>query len=149
MATAARGSRARSSKPGDGNRARTLRRNRDVDRRRPRPGATDRCRVARRGPRPRRAARAGAAAGGSRPARAPRADRAVVDGWRHTDLSTGRGTFVGGRAAPQDPQHGGAHRMPRGFEEPGRFAEPSLYILVSLAAGPRHGYAIMTDVEEI
>ena len=39
--------------------------------------------------------------------------------------------------------------MTRGFEELGRFAEPSLYILVSLAAGPRHGYAIMTDVEEI
>jgi len=31
----------------------------------------------------------------------------------------------------------------------GRFAEPSLYILVSLSAGPRHGYAIMSDVEEI
>jgi DNA-binding PadR family transcriptional regulator len=31
----------------------------------------------------------------------------------------------------------------------GRFAEPSLYILVSLSAGPRHGYAIMTDVEEM
>ena len=30
----------------------------------------------------------------------------------------------------------------------GRFAEPSLYILVSLSDGPRHGYAIMTDVEE-
>jgi DNA-binding PadR family transcriptional regulator len=29
----------------------------------------------------------------------------------------------------------------------GRFAEPSLYILVSLSSGPRHGYAIMTDVE--
>jgi DNA-binding PadR family transcriptional regulator len=29
----------------------------------------------------------------------------------------------------------------------GRFAEPSLYILVSLSDGPRHGYAIMTDVE--
>ena len=29
----------------------------------------------------------------------------------------------------------------------GRFAEPSLYILVSLSAGPRHGYAIMSDVE--
>jgi len=39
--------------------------------------------------------------------------------------------------------------MTRGFEELGRFAEPSLYILVSLASGPRHGYAIMTDVEEI
>lgn len=31
----------------------------------------------------------------------------------------------------------------------GRFAEPSLYILVSLSSGPRHGYAIMVDVEEI
>ena len=31
----------------------------------------------------------------------------------------------------------------------GRFAEPSLYILVSLSSGPRHGYAIMTDVEEM
>ena len=31
----------------------------------------------------------------------------------------------------------------------GRFAEPSLYILVSLSEGPKHGYAIMTDVEEI
>lgn len=39
--------------------------------------------------------------------------------------------------------------MTRGFEELGRFAEPSLYILVSLSAGPKHGYAIMTDVEEI
>jgi DNA-binding PadR family transcriptional regulator len=31
----------------------------------------------------------------------------------------------------------------------GRFAEPSLYILVSLTEGPKHGYAIMTDVEAI
>jgi DNA-binding PadR family transcriptional regulator len=31
----------------------------------------------------------------------------------------------------------------------GRFAEPSLYILVSLSEGPKHGYAIMTDVEAI
>ena len=31
----------------------------------------------------------------------------------------------------------------------GRFAEPSLYIMVSLSNGPKHGYAIMTDVEEI
>lgn len=29
----------------------------------------------------------------------------------------------------------------------GRFAEPSLMILVSLSDGPKHGYAIMTDVE--
>jgi DNA-binding PadR family transcriptional regulator len=31
----------------------------------------------------------------------------------------------------------------------GRYAEPSLYILVSLSEGPKHGYAIMTDVEAI
>jgi len=31
----------------------------------------------------------------------------------------------------------------------GRFAEPSLLILVSLGAGPRHGYGIMVDVEAI
>ncbi len=31
----------------------------------------------------------------------------------------------------------------------GRFAEPSLYILMSLGGGPKHGYAIMADVEEI
>ena len=31
--------------------------------------------------------------------------------------------------------------------ELGRFAEPALLILVSLSGGPKHGYAIMTDVE--
>lgn len=31
--------------------------------------------------------------------------------------------------------------------ELGRFAEPSLLILVSLSDGPKHGYAIMSDVE--
>jgi DNA-binding PadR family transcriptional regulator len=35
------------------------------------------------------------------------------------------------------------------LNELGRFAEPSLYILVSLSEGPKHGYAIMTDVEQI
>jgi DNA-binding PadR family transcriptional regulator len=39
--------------------------------------------------------------------------------------------------------------MPQPIAELGRFAEPSLYILVSLSDGPKHGYAIMTDVEEI
>jgi DNA-binding PadR family transcriptional regulator len=32
--------------------------------------------------------------------------------------------------------------------ELGRFAEPALLILVSLADGPKHGYAIMADVEQ-
>jgi DNA-binding PadR family transcriptional regulator len=40
---------------------------------------------------------------------------------------------------------GGASDQPLG--ELGRFAEPALYILVSLSDGPKHGYAIMTDVE--
>ena len=39
--------------------------------------------------------------------------------------------------------------MSDGVTDLGRFAEPSLYILVSLSDGPKHGYAIMTDVEEI
>ena len=32
------------------------------------------------------------------------------------------------------------------FDELGRFADPSLLILTSLSDGPKHGYAIMTDV---
>jgi DNA-binding PadR family transcriptional regulator len=39
--------------------------------------------------------------------------------------------------------------MSRGLTELGRFAESSLYILVALSDGPKHGYAIMTDVEAI
>jgi DNA-binding PadR family transcriptional regulator len=31
----------------------------------------------------------------------------------------------------------------------GRFAEPSLLILVSLSDGPKHGYAIMTEAHEL
>lgn len=37
--------------------------------------------------------------------------------------------------------------MPEPTFDLGRFAEPSLLILVSLSDGPKHGYAIMTDVE--
>jgi DNA-binding PadR family transcriptional regulator len=32
------------------------------------------------------------------------------------------------------------------FDELGRFADPSVLILTSLSDGPKHGYAIMTDV---
>jgi DNA-binding PadR family transcriptional regulator len=32
------------------------------------------------------------------------------------------------------------------FDDLGRFTDPSLLILTSLADGPKHGYAIMTDV---
>ena len=35
-----------------------------------------------------------------------------------------------------------------GVPEFGRFAEPALLILVSLGEGPKHGYAIMTDIEQ-
>jgi DNA-binding PadR family transcriptional regulator len=38
---------------------------------------------------------------------------------------------------------------PPPIPELGRFAEPSLYILLSLSDGPKHGYAIMTDVERV
>jgi len=37
--------------------------------------------------------------------------------------------------------------MPPAVPELGRFAEPALLILVSLSDGPKHGYAIMADVE--
>lgn len=39
--------------------------------------------------------------------------------------------------------------MTNEMPELGRFAEPSMYILVSLSDGPKHGYAIMADVERI
>ncbi|MFN8521308.1 MAG: helix-turn-helix transcriptional regulator [Chloroflexota bacterium] len=35
------------------------------------------------------------------------------------------------------------------LEDLGRLAEPSVHVLVSLSAGPRHGYAIMADVEAV
>ncbi len=41
-------------------------------------------------------------------------------------------------------QAGSDQELSREF---GRFAEPTLYIMVSLSDGPKHGYAIMTDVE--
>ena len=31
----------------------------------------------------------------------------------------------------------------------GRFAEPGLLILISLAGGPKHGYAMTTDIERL
>jgi DNA-binding PadR family transcriptional regulator len=37
--------------------------------------------------------------------------------------------------------------MTSGLSDLGRFAEPSIAILVSLSDGPKHGYAIMADVE--
>jgi DNA-binding PadR family transcriptional regulator len=34
------------------------------------------------------------------------------------------------------------------FDRHGRFTDPSLLILASLADGPKHGYAMMTDIAE-
>ena len=39
--------------------------------------------------------------------------------------------------------------MKAGLSDLGRYAEPSLLILVSLSDGPKHGYAIMDDTEAI
>jgi DNA-binding PadR family transcriptional regulator len=44
--------------------------------------------------------------------------------------------------------HGGIP-VPRDLEDLGRFAEPSLYILVALSDGPKHGYSIKLDVEAL
>jgi DNA-binding PadR family transcriptional regulator len=33
--------------------------------------------------------------------------------------------------------------------ELGRFSEPALYILISLADGPKHGYAMTRDIERV
>ena len=38
--------------------------------------------------------------------------------------------------------------MNQGFSELGRFAEPGLLILISLADGDKHGYAMMADIEQ-
>jgi DNA-binding MarR family transcriptional regulator len=35
------------------------------------------------------------------------------------------------------------------LDELGRLAEPAVHVLVSLTDGPKHGYAIMTDVETV
>lgn len=39
--------------------------------------------------------------------------------------------------------------MASGLSDLGRFAEPALLILVSLTDGPKHGYAMMTDIEQM
>src|SRR5687768_1610981 len=35
------------------------------------------------------------------------------------------------------------------LSELGRFSEPALYILISLADGPKHGYAMTQDIHEV
>ena len=39
--------------------------------------------------------------------------------------------------------------MPDALADLGRFADPSLHILVALSDGPKHGYAIMAEVEAL
>ena len=39
--------------------------------------------------------------------------------------------------------------MGRELSDLGRFADPSLHILVALSDGPKHGYAIMAEVEAL
>lgn len=38
--------------------------------------------------------------------------------------------------------------MPKKVTDLGRFSNPSLLILSSLAGGPKHGYAMIQDIEE-
>lgn len=40
-------------------------------------------------------------------------------------------------------------RRPEKLDDFGRFAEPAVLILISLAGQPRHGYAISEDIERI
>jgi DNA-binding PadR family transcriptional regulator len=39
--------------------------------------------------------------------------------------------------------------MPKKSTDLGSFTEPALLILVSLAAGPKHGYAMMEDIQRV
>lgn len=39
--------------------------------------------------------------------------------------------------------------MEHDFSKMGRFAEPALLILTSLANGPKHGYAMIEDIEQL
>ncbi len=39
--------------------------------------------------------------------------------------------------------------MSEGVSDLGRFSDPGLFVLMSLAAGEKHGYAIMEDIEEV
>ena len=39
--------------------------------------------------------------------------------------------------------------MSANLSDLGRFSEPALHILISLAGGPKHGYAMMLDIGEL
>ncbi len=38
---------------------------------------------------------------------------------------------------------------PRPQDQPGRWSDPGLLVLSSLAGGPKHGYAMVADIDEI
>jgi len=40
-------------------------------------------------------------------------------------------------------------RTPENLDDLGRFSEPGLFILISLADGPKHGYAMTLDIETL
>lgn len=64
--------------------------------------------------------------------------------------SRGPSDAPGGLALyPYAIYHGEVQRQPSGLSELGRFEDPAVLILTSLAPGPRHGYAIVKDVEEV
>lgn len=42
-----------------------------------------------------------------------------------------------------------AKRTDEALADLGRFSEPALYILISLADGPKHGYAMTQDIEAV
>jgi DNA-binding PadR family transcriptional regulator len=39
--------------------------------------------------------------------------------------------------------------MPRRAEQTGKWSDPALLVLSSLAAGEKHGYAMVTDIEQM
>ena len=41
------------------------------------------------------------------------------------------------------------NNRPDALADLGRFSEPALYILISLADGPKHGYAMTQDIEAV
>jgi DNA-binding PadR family transcriptional regulator len=41
------------------------------------------------------------------------------------------------------------HTQDDALESLGRFSEPALYVLISLADGPKHGYAITQDIAAV
>ena len=75
-------------------------------------------------------------------------------GWDHRLPNLGQrgsmptpGVPAGRRLIGAYPPYGQGDWKPK-VTDFGRFAEPSLLILTSLSDGPKHGYAIMQDVEQ-